>query len=531
MSRLTRMIANGTASYTRLAISAAVGFFTVPVVLRTLGPSDYGIFSVIAGGLSLLWFLNGALTASAERHIAYSLGEGNVEQAGEWFRASLVVHLLLAATLLTTGLSIGNWVVYRLLSVPPGRVIAAVWVYRFTVGAMVCNIVATPYQAALMARESIVALSVIAMGSSMCLLVGVFALRFLKGDLLIWYASMYVLSQVVLLLGPMVFCMRHYPECRQLVGVGLRRNRIMELLSFSGLSLLGNFAGQVRSQGPAILLNRFVGTMANAAYGVALQINGFAANLSGGMLRATSPVIVKFEAVGDRVTMIQVSSLSNKYAFIVLWLAVGPALFTIHYCLQSWLTRVPPGTEIFVLLLLIALLIDQLTAGFMASVQAEGRIALYQAIVMLPMFLSVCAGYFALRLRMPSYSVVLLVVAGAVIAGAGRLGFVCSRLGLKATSWFTDVLRPCALVAGASAVVMAMAVRWVTAGSAQLAALYLLNTATAFFVAWNYGMRTEERGKLQEVAEYCRQGAREYRRSAFVIATRHLAHLRSRLAA
>ena len=530
MNRLTRMVANGTASYARLAISAAVGFITLPVVLRILGPSDYGIFSVIAGGLSMLWFLNGALTAAAERHIAYSLGEGNTEGAAQWFQVSLLVHFMLGAALLLVGLPLSHFIVFRLLSIPPARLQAAAWVYRFTIGAMVCNFVATPYQAVLMARESIVTLSVMAMGSSAFLLVGVFSLRFVSGDLLIWYASIYVVSQMVLLLAPMVFCIVNYPECQQLAWSGIRWSRMRELLSFSVLSLVGNFAGQVRSQGPAILLNRFVGTMANAAYGVALQINGFATNLSGGMLRATSPVIVKFEAAGDRSTMLRLSNLSNKYAFLILWLALAPTLFDVHYCLRSWLARVPPGADIFVAVLLTALLVDQLTAGFMASVQAEGHIGLYQAIVMIPMCLSVCAGYFALQSHLPPYSVVVLVVAGALFSGAGRLTFVCLRLSLKLKDWLKDVLFPCALIVGSAAPVMAIVLRTLPAGFAQFVALYLLDTATVISIAWTFGASAEERVKLLHSLQYFRHRAAVSRRNAVSSATRGLASLRSRFA-
>jgi Na+-driven multidrug efflux pump len=493
MNRSTRIVANTIASYARLAVAAAAGFVTVPIVLRTLGATDYGIFSVIAGCLSFLLFINGALTTGAQRHIAYSLGEGNIEEASQWFTASLVVHTILGLALFLLGLLATDWVIYGLLSIPPARLAAAVWIYRFVIVALLSNIISTPYQALLMARESIVVLSLITICGSVFLLAGVLCLRFLPGDALVWYSGIYVSSQVILLVGPMLFCWISYPECRHFSRSALRRDRVQVLLHFSGWSLVGNLAGQIRNQGPAILLNRFVGTMANAAYGVAMQINGFATNFSGGVLRATSPAIVKYEASRNRRAMLLLSNLSSKYAFTLLWLAVGPILCDLAFCLRSWLHQVPPAAGPFSSLLLMALLVDQLTAGFMASVQARGRIALYQCLVSIPSFISVSAGYFMLYLHHPVTSVLWAGIAGTATSGGVRLWFVCETLGLRARDWLSDVLFPCVVICVGCVVSMEIAVRLLTPGLLRLLMLFLLNTVLVVLLGWIFATSEEER--------------------------------------
>jgi O-antigen/teichoic acid export membrane protein len=493
LNRPTRIIINTFASYARLAVAAGAGFITLPLVLRILGTTDFGIFSVIAGSLSVLLFVNGALTGGAQRHIAFALGEGSAQEAGQWFSASLVIHALLALSMLLTALLASHWVIYRLLSLPPAGLDAAMWIYRAVVVVLFCSIISTPYQALLMAKESIAALSLMSIASSLFLMAGVCVLEFLPGDRLMWYSGIYTVSDGFLLGGPILFCLVHYSECRQFSSTAICWRKIKELLSFSSWNLLGTLAVQIRYQGPAILLNRFVGTTANAANGIAMQVNGFASSVSTGLLSATSPPIVKAEASGNRAEMLFLSNLSNKYAFVLLWLLLGPVLFELKYCLSLWLHQMPADTAIFSSALLIALFVDMLTAGFTAAVQAEGRIALYQGVVGLFLCISVPVGYLLLRSHMPASYVLWALVGSSALAGAGRLWFLCNRIGLRSSEWLSGVLGPCIVTCAACCLAMGVVAIAVKPGLLRLIWLYSLNTGTAMILVWAFASSDRER--------------------------------------
>ncbi len=520
LNRSTRIITNTAASYGRIAVAAAVGFVTLPAVLRILGATDFGIFSVIAGSLSVLLFINGALTGGAQRHMAYSLGEGRIEEASQWFNASLVIHAVLALGMLLAALLGSHWVIYRLLSLPPARLDAAMWIYRAVAAVLFCSIISTPYQALLMAKESIAALSVMAMASSSFLVLGVCLLRFLPGDRLLWYSGIYVVSDGFLLTGPVLFCLVHYSECRLLSSNAMSWRKVRELLGFSSWNLLGTLAVQIRYQGPAILLNRFIGTTANAANEIAMQVNGFASSVSTGLLVATSPPIVKAEGSGNRNEMLFFSNLSNKYAFVLLWLLVGPLLFELKYCLGLWLHQMPADTTIFSAALLIALLFDMLTAGFTAAVQAEGRIALYQGVIGILLCISVPAGYLLLRSHMPASSVLWALVGSSALAGAGRLWFLCNRIGLKGSQWLKGVLRPCAVTCAACCLVMGMVVFSVKPGLLRLVWLYSLNAAMTAILVWAFATSDRERRLLHNYVSKFQAQAFSGSRRALALATR-----------
>lgn len=522
MTRSARIVVNTFASYARLAIAAAAGFITLPIVLRTLGTTDFGVFSVIAGALSILLFVNGALTGGAQRHIAYALGSGGIEEASDWFITSLVIHVCLAIGMLFAALFSSHWVIYRLLSLPPSRLGAAMWTYRAVVVMLVCTIVSTPYQALLIAKESIFALSAMAMASSLFLAGGVLLLNFLPGDHLIWYSGIYVVSDVFLFVGPVLFCSIHYSECRRLSSNAVTSKKFRELLGFSSANLLGTLAVQIRYQGPAILLNRFVGTAANAAAGIAMQVNGFASSVSTALLSATSPPIVKAEGAGKRAEMLYLSNLANKYSFLLLWLLVGPLLFELKYCLGLWLHQMPTSTAIFSTALLVALLLDMLTAGFTAAVQAGGRIVLYQGVIGLLLCISVPAAYLLLRLHLPASSALWTLVGSSALAGGGRLWFLCHRLGLKQPEWVNNVLRPCLVTFIACCLVMGLIEISVRPGLLRLLALYLLNCGVAVVAAWEFATSDRERSLKRRYVSELQQQAFSRGRWVLALAARRL---------
>jgi O-antigen/teichoic acid export membrane protein len=315
----------------------------------------------------------------------------------------------------------------------------------------------------------------------------------------LWYSGIYVFCKLITVLGPVLFCLICYRECRRLRFHAIQFTHFKQLLGFSAWTLFGALSGPARAQVPALLLNRFIGPLANAAYGVAMQVNGFTANISSGLLRATSPAIVKYEAGGDRRGMIRLSNLSNKYAFLILWLGAGPVIAHANLWLKLWLGQVPPHTAIFATLLLIALLIDQLTSGFMAAVQAHGRIALYQMAVSSTTFMTVPLGYAFLRIHLPAASVIWAVIIAASLAGSARLTFVRMVLRVNITEWMVQVLFPNLIVIAVTATAMRAVALSMSPSALQLLALLLTNLALTAGLTWLLS-RSEERSQFRRIA-------------------------------
>ena len=493
-----RIITNTLATYLKLLIFALAGLITVPIALRTLGAVDYGIYSVIGGCLAFLTFVNISLQNGAQRHIAYALGEGKKEEASKWFKTSLIVHLVLGLAIGALAILASDWVLHHVLKLPVGRLAAAAWIYRMVVLAMVCAVFSTPYQALLIAHEEIAAISLLNTMSGILLMVSVFCLKLLPGDALLWYGAIYCFFQVSIAVGPALYCHLRYSESRFLpFTADHQRQRLRELFNFSGWTMLVVLSTFVRVQGPAVMLNVFFGPVANAAYGLAVQLYWFSSNITYGFLGSTTPSIVKRQASGDYSGMARLSDQSNTFGFAILWIILAPVLFEMGFCLKLWLHTPPPSTAAFLMPVFIALLIDQLTLGYNSSLVATGRMAGFSLMIFITNGVGVPAGYYLLRAGMPGSWILWAIVFGTVLAGCGRLWFARRHATISLGNWARRVLFPATVcVLGSSAVMLALTNIFVDS-LGRFAMVACVNVAIVCLIMWFFGTDAEQRLKFR----------------------------------
>jgi O-antigen/teichoic acid export membrane protein len=482
----------------RLAVVSCAAAITIPVALHVLGTSDYGIFSVIGGCLSFLLFINGALIAGAQRHIAHAIGENNIERVHKIFRASVIVHLALSALIALAALCLAHTVVYRLLSLPPARISAALWLYRMVIVVIAANIVSAPYQALLLAHESIIPLSAINIGSATVFLIGVLSLRVIPGDHLLVYGIIYVLSQIILYLGPIVYCIARYRMCR-VYSASVTSHEVRELVSFSGWILFGALASVVRAQGPAIVFNMLKGTVVNAAYGLALQVNNFAVNVGSGISRATTSPIIKRQASEDAGAMERLSNLTSVSSFAALWIMLGSFIFNAQSYLTVWLHRIPDDTAIFAIILLLSTLIDHLTCGFIITVQAVGRIAVYQIVLGGANLLVVPLVYVLLKHGYSSASSLAASIACVTVAGIVRVFFAALLAKVSVRRWFERVVVPALLCVCAAGGAYPAFLYLIHPGLVRAGSFFLMNACLTMGVLWKFGFSYQQRSVCRKL--------------------------------
>ena len=75
--------------YVRMLLVMGVSVFTSRVILQTLGVEDYGIYNAVGGIVAVIGVLNGALSSSTSRFLAYELGMKDAEMLKRTFSVSL----------------------------------------------------------------------------------------------------------------------------------------------------------------------------------------------------------------------------------------------------------------------------------------------------------------------------------------------------------------------------------------------------------------------------------------------------------
>ena len=139
--------------YIRMFLTMIVSLYTSRIVLRVLGDSDYGLYNVIGGILTMFSMFSGALTVGTQRFLTFALGEKNFEKLQSTFSMVLGLHLAIAVVILLLSETIGLWFFYEYLKIPDGRMTAALWVYQFTILGFLINLIQLPFQACLIAHE------------------------------------------------------------------------------------------------------------------------------------------------------------------------------------------------------------------------------------------------------------------------------------------------------------------------------------------------------------------------------------------
>jgi O-antigen/teichoic acid export membrane protein len=211
------------------------------------------------------------------------------------------------------------------------------------------------------------------------------------------------------------------------------------MFSFAGWSLYSSGCIVGRSQGVAVVINRFFSTAVNAAYGIAFQVNSATSFLSGSVIAAMNPQIMKSEGMGDRQRMLQLASTANKITLLLSCALVVPVACIIEPLLTLWLKEYPPATPLFCRVILITSVFDTLTYGLSSANQAIGRIRNYSLTINSIKLFTVPCLYFALCAGIElSYAIwiyAILELVGAIC----RIPFLKITAGLNVSKYMRDV--------------------------------------------------------------------------------------------
>jgi len=166
-----------------------------------------------------------------------------------------------------------------------------------------------------------------------------------------------------------------------------------KVLNYNFWILIGALAHVGRSQGSALILNLFFGTVINAAYGVANQLNNFISHFVKSLNGAAVPQITKSYSGGDRGRSMSLVYSITKYSFFLMLLPVIPILLSIDEILSLWLKEVPVYTKEFVVIMMINGLLGSICSGFDAAIQATGNIRNYQVTISIILLSSLLISY------------------------------------------------------------------------------------------------------------------------------------------
>lgn len=374
MSIANRIIKNTGFLYAKMGITMFISLYTTRLILNSLGASDFGIFNIVGGAISMLGFLNVAMASATQRFMSYSEGEGDKEKQKSIFNVSFILHLLISIVVGIALLIAGYFFFNGILNIPPNRIFAAKIVYSSLIISTMFTVMTVPYDAAMNAHENMKYYAIVGIFESLLKLAVAYACVYTTFDKLIVYGSLMACIPLITLSIMRTYCHKHYEECNIAPYKYWQKGLMKEMTSFAGWNLFQAAAAMITNNGIGIVMNMFFGTIINAAQGIANQINGQLMTLTNNMAKAVNPVITKTEGQKNHNKVLSLASTSTKAAFFITALFSIPAIITMPQLLKVWLKNVPDYAVFFTQCQLIISMCEQLTSGFNVAINASGRI-------------------------------------------------------------------------------------------------------------------------------------------------------------
>ncbi|MBQ2372890.1 MAG: hypothetical protein II289_06925, partial [Bacteroidales bacterium] len=161
MDNSSRVMVNTAAQYGRTVINLCLSLVSARLILGALGVSDYGIYTLIAGIISLLSFVINALVVTTQRFLSFYSGKGDQGKVREMFANSLFIHFIMALLFGTVFELLGNTLFDGFFNISPDRIDAAKTVYHIVTVNVMLSFVTAPFRALLIAHENIVFISAV----------------------------------------------------------------------------------------------------------------------------------------------------------------------------------------------------------------------------------------------------------------------------------------------------------------------------------------------------------------------------------
>lgn len=409
MESSSKIAKNTVYLYIRMLFVMLVTLFTSRVILKSLGATDYGLFNVVGGVVTLFSFLTGSMAGATSRYITYELGCGNRDRLCNVFSASLNLYILLALFIFILGEVFGIIYLNNGLNLPLGRLNACYYVLHFSIGSAIISCIQIPYTSAIIAHENMKIYAFVGIYEALSRLFIAYFVFISPFDKLIFYAMLFLINQAIIGFIYVFYSTKSYTECR--FKLLWDKSLYKSLTSYSFYDLTGSLALVVQTQGLNMVLNFFFGPIVNAARAIAIQVNGAIIQMVNNFLMAVKPHVIKQYAQNKIDDMYIVTFKTMRFSFFLMICIVLPVFFEIDEILEIWLgEECPAETVAFTQIILLVGLVQVFIYNINMIMHAIGRLKEICVLNSLFYFLPLPISYFLYQQGAPSYTCFIIVL-------------------------------------------------------------------------------------------------------------------------
>lgn len=391
-----RIAKNTIFMYFRMLLLILIQLYSVPIILKNLGMSDYGLNQVVGGFVTMFSFVSGSLISGSQRFMSFAIGKNDRWYLKQTFDSTLTIFIIIAISAFIIIEFVGVWFLNFKMNIPTDRVIAANWVLQFSIFTFIANLFFIPFNADLIAHEKMSIYAYVSIVESILKLLIALSLSLVFYDKLIIYSLLLFLSSIIINSIYYFYNKLNFFECNRLKFYW-DRQIIKDLGSYAGWNVIGSIAIILRNQGVNILMNIFYGTLLNAAHAIANQISGLVSQFINNIYITTRPQMVKLYAQNKYDEVWMLINSSTKYTFYLMGLISIPIFLEIPFFLKIWLKTVPEYTSDIIRILIVSQLIETLSNQLIGGFQAANKIKKYQSVSSIILLMVIPISYIALK--------------------------------------------------------------------------------------------------------------------------------------
>lgn len=391
--------------YSRIIFTTVIGLISTRLAFNALGQSDYGLYNVVAGIISVLSIISTAMTTTTRRYLNFEMGKSSGD-INKIFNICRVINLIFAILLLILAESLGMIYVFNYLKVESNMFNSALIVFHISTITATLSIINVPFQSLMSAKEKFLEIALIDVSTHLVKLIGVGCLFLFSNNRLTIYALLMSGMTILGLIAYSAFCKRNWP---QVVKYKLYKDKKIykEIAIFNNYIALGASAYIGRSQGSNLMINYYFGTIVNGAFSIAYMIENYAMMAISNFTTAASPQITQKYSSGKIKESLQLASKINRLSILAMTSIVFIALIELPFILKLWLGSVPIGSLILCKWTLISAFVRSLSEGIPPIVQASGKIKWFQILGTSTQIIVLIIGWVLFRHGFPPQTIII----------------------------------------------------------------------------------------------------------------------------
>lgn len=426
--------------YIRIIVVTIVAIFSSRYVLNALGEVDYGIFNVIFGIVGLFLIISGAMVVTGNRFLISDM-VNSPSSLRNTFSTLFVTHLIIAILFSILTEIVGLYLIDKQLQIPQDRLYTAYLIFQLSVVTLFFSFIQIPFQSVIIANEHFDIQAYLEIAYAILLLVTAIVTPYLQYDSLLVYSVGVTIVRIIIFAGYTSFSVKRF----EYVTLSTKCNfvGIKRMFSFASWNFLGTASMALKMQGTNILLNIFFGPIVNTSRGIAFQVSSALKKLSGTMVTALGPRIVKNYDINDISTYNELICIGSKYSYQIMFIFSLPIFIASDYILNLWLGRIPEYSSIFVRLILVYGLYDTMSLTLLTAAIASKKVKSFYIMISVIELLSFIATYICIVVFDSPTVVFYAYIVTAILLLFFRMFLLTKTSHLEAYKFFKECIVPC----------------------------------------------------------------------------------------